>query len=425
MVAPAAATTLGLTGLGAHPYVLLLNGLDVIKQAGGSGFGVAVESIHVTEAGPGAISSMTFTIDDPAGAVAMTDGIAVEYRASGTSDPPIFRGEVEGYAPTPAFGTGRSIDVRCVGIEAWLDRIMSLIATDSSGNFVSGTTPWHVLTGNATPGGASVPVGWSVMDPGPIGTPVLGPVNEGQRFAGVSNNATFAQLQAGTFAPFSIPAGTSLREYMNQLLARMIVPGGAAGLPAAGTWLLTIDFDGTVRFWRDYAPPNTGLRFQPEDYTTLAIADTVAGSIRAWPEHSIELDEVEHEVFVAGFDAASSGMFGDGTGLRGRRGTLTDPTLTTRALAAAAAAAYLASKTPNVRGGFDITDWNPPATIHAGSLLTIDDAQIGLSSSTPFRIYQIDKTFHGDGSQDWSVAYGGLPPSGAKLLRKLTRAVAV
>jgi hypothetical protein len=57
-----AVTAAALTDHSARAYGLYVNGLDLIKQPSVPGYGVPIDSIHVREAGPGGVSSMSFTV---------------------------------------------------------------------------------------------------------------------------------------------------------------------------------------------------------------------------------------------------------------------------------------------------------------------------------------------------------------------------
>ena len=63
----AAVVAAALTDHSAHPFALWVGGVDWIKQPGVAGnlFGVPLDSIEVTENGPGGVSSLRCSVEDP------------------------------------------------------------------------------------------------------------------------------------------------------------------------------------------------------------------------------------------------------------------------------------------------------------------------------------------------------------------------
>src|SRR4051812_18177138 len=119
-----------------RPKMLYLAGNDVLRPQGtlGNTFGVPLESVEVTEAGAGGVSSMTFRIDDPNIAIVVNDGDEVRFYDQ-TNGVPIFTGWVQHWSYDPDFGNqGRTIAVQCIGVDALLDWAVTTVALTFPGN---------------------------------------------------------------------------------------------------------------------------------------------------------------------------------------------------------------------------------------------------------------------------------------------------
>ena len=107
----------GAAGTGRHDYSLWIDGLDVISLVQG-------ESVAVTEAGAGAVSSLRFQIWDQTASVDIDDGAEIIFWDH-VRDVPMFGGFLESQSVSPAFGgSGRLIDVGAYGYEALLDTVI-------------------------------------------------------------------------------------------------------------------------------------------------------------------------------------------------------------------------------------------------------------------------------------------------------------
>src|SRR6186997_225679 len=105
----AAVIAAALTDHSAHPWGLFVGSSDVIGMT-------SLETIRLTEEGPGGVSSMEFTIDDPGKAVSIVDGAEVSFWDL-TGNVVYFRGTVASWTARPEFGgQGRTITVECDGI---------------------------------------------------------------------------------------------------------------------------------------------------------------------------------------------------------------------------------------------------------------------------------------------------------------------
>jgi hypothetical protein len=400
----AAVVAAALTTPAAHPWSLQLAGLDVLKEPGGAGgFGVPVESVSITEAGPGGVSSIEFTIDDPAREVSIPDGAEIQYWNL-TAGVPVFRGFVDSHTATPAFGDqGRRYAVQGVGVEIWLDWLIN---------------PGPVVGGS--PGGMEIAPAWlaaylgfpgSVAStwPTPAQSSAEAPVGT---YIRQGNDAT----SLPTWFPTALAEGATLREALAQALAKAIaddtqLPFGASQV---SPMFLTVDFLLRLRQWQDQDGRG------PTDYATLTVSD--AGPIR--PEgllHRRDPGQIIRAVYVKGFDDASSGWVHDGSGIPGRQAYVADPLITTVLERDAAGRAVIASSLAGiVRGEFDLTDFTPASTVHTGSFVTITSAAVGQTAQT-YRIMELEKTFNANGRQNWHVTYGSLAPSYVRLTRQLTR----
>lgn len=384
---------------------LFVAGVDVLKQpsATGNGYGVLLDTIEVNEQGSGGVSSMTFTIEDPSFTVqAPRTGDEVRYQILANATPE-FLGFVQSIRTVPAFGDqGRMIVVTAQGVESLLD--------------------WAVTASDMT------------LDPNVLGTIALiqsivansvglGPV---RAFTDPTGAIAFGNqaLPIGiNFGPafgnaITIPAGTTVRQAFQQFWATF----GGSSITSLGedrsVMYITIDFTWGLRMFPDYAanPPGPAL---PADYTNLTVTDTSVGAIVAEGlSYATDSGGIVRGVVVKGTGVTATVT--DGSGKLGPFRTLEDTTITTVAAATAAGASYLATFQQTIRGDFDLLDHSPVTTIHTGSFVLITDARAELAGEYR-RIMAIRKRYHGTGRQDWTVSFGGLPPSGAALMRRLTR----
>jgi hypothetical protein len=181
-------------------------------------------------------------------------------------------------------------------------------------------------------------------------------------------------------------------------------PGTAYRSPPAST--STTACGSTSTSWARRSAPRATTRPWTSSTPTRGRRGPRASSTRPTPPG------VVHDVYVKGFDAASSGWFGDGTGVRGKRVGLEDDTITTADEARTRAYGYFARQFALARGEFNLTDWTPTSGVRAGSLVNITDTATGATGT--YRIYGIEKRFHGSGRQDWAVSYGAFRPSLAR-----------
>src|SRR5258706_299210 len=91
-----------LTNHAARAKSLWIDGLDVLLEPGQTGmpYGCPIETIEVTEAGPGGVSSLNFDIIDLASEVVMAEGQLVRFWDH-TLDAPLFLGFIQSWAYQP------------------------------------------------------------------------------------------------------------------------------------------------------------------------------------------------------------------------------------------------------------------------------------------------------------------------------------
>lgn len=382
-----------LTDHSAHPYGLFVAGIDVIRFT-------PLESITVTENGPGSVSSMSWVIEDhdsvvaipAAGSEVVFYDFALDYR--------VFAGYVQDYTAEPV-DIGRMISVNAVGMEILLDwaSLVSTSVNSDTGVAASDLNPLELPLGFANfitlwfqDFGLVAPAPNSISDPvngdatHPIGT---------LKAAGLNPNLT-----ANANPP--VPTGT-----LRSMLEFMIRNAHMGTNP-----LTTVNVDAvvTVDFYR-------GLRVfyrnsRPNDWTDLTISDTYAGAnVATSLQYEVHPGDVPRAVYVIGGNAAGTGWVTDGTNIIGQHATLNAPNSTSAGMLARAGAEYLASQAALVHGTLTLEGYSPTVgTIHPMSTITITDANVGLSA-TAYQIASITKTFIAGGKQNWEIAFGGRRPS--------------
>lgn len=401
---------------GAHPYNLEVGGQDVIKVPGGSGFGVPLDSIQVTEAGPGNVSAMEFDVDDPEGAFSVSGPVGVTFKANDGASPETiyFRGWVDGFDNFPAFGgQGRVIHVRCSGVEQLLDwAIVPPLLTTLPATLFSKCAA--ILAGLYQP-----LLQRTGTDAGTV--MVLAPYTRSGSWQYPQGNMVRpAEPKWSIFSQNAtwVPQGTTLRNTILDLAAHSFwSDSGTGASDFTGTQILmTVDYWYGLRIWED--DPS----LQPDDYTTLVINDTYAGTnVAADLNWSSDWASVTRGTYVVGNASTDYGLFSDGSGNSGRAVLLNDSTISSTLVALGRARGTMAEDSSFTRGNLKLGPFSPATTIHAGSLISINDASTGLVAT--HRIMEIQKTFTGDGRQNWTVTFGGLPaPRSTRLTRRFTRA---
>lgn len=383
-------------------YSLTIDGLDVAGQ-------VPYDSIRVTEAGPGAVSSMAFTILDPGKLVTIAD-YAMVRMWDYTRDLPVFAGWVESQTPRPGYGGGgRDIDVTCYGVEALLDQIIvpafTARTTDTDD---AGSLPVNDAT-----------IAQSLAEYLPevralaTGPTVNGSSNQAEPMANMTSSTSTVNLITNVTLD-----GKSIRAAMAEWLDNSATVAGNA----PSTVRLTIDFWSGVRLYKvpleiPFGFGSSGGRF-PSDWATLTVVETTTGTAASslrWTRDTAP-GTIITAVYVKGGNAAGTGwVVGDTTKGRGEA-YIDDSSITTEALRQAAALAILGRRgTGTGRGSLTLENYTP-TTSRAGGKLTITNAALGWAAKS-FVISQIDKTFQKTGAQNWAVSFfdiGDTPTAGRK-----------
>jgi hypothetical protein len=403
-----------LTNHGPHAFGLYLDGLDVIKEpASPSRFAVPIDSITITEAAPGGVSSMDFEIDDPGLVVPIYQGATVLYMDL-VNNWPLFLGFIQNYAFVPDFGgQGRHIEVTCYGIEALLDSIIipSLVVRDTDVR-ADGTA---IRDSDFLQQIASYGPLRQFGQSGTFSSQAMPIMSAG---GGTPPNETVV-LAPGTTLDVS---GMTIRQAFEAFRAAGVHDLTDPGFSFTPS-VVTVDFYGGVRYF--FGNHNV------LDYAGFIVSDTPTGTLAA-ANMRMESDQspgltVSH-VYVKGASAAATGwVVGDATLPRSERYVTT--TGTTEAAKQAAAQAILSDRgAPAGRGSFDLLDFTP-INAHPGSQVFITDFAVSTTSNLSRTVSEITKTFKSNGNQDWHVSWydqtagpaAGGPPSASRLIRSLTR----
>lgn len=372
---------------------LWLGGQDVIKDSVNGNWGVPIETVTVTAAGPGGISSMTFRLDDPANSIAVALYMVVTFYDH-TLNYPIFTGYVTAFDFLPDFGQqGRSIAITATGVEALLDWAI-LPAAVTIPIFTQADSAFMAVVNAATGVGPLRAFGGSGFNNGSQAFPI----------GGLAVSAPLA-------ADITIPAGTNLREALRSLAGVIYGPVGF-GSAGAVAYVIDVDFYYGLRIWLD------GGTNAPSDYAAETITESTG--IRAENlAYSVDGTDVPSGVFVLPTGAPSNAAFVGGTLTIGPKFLYNDTTSVNPTQAAAVGAAYLTQFTTGVRGSYEQSDRAASSTVHPGSITTITNLAVGLAA-VAYRIAAIEKTFNSSGRENWTVSFGGLQPSAARLIRRLT-----
>lgn len=395
----AALIATAMTTHAARPTALWIGGVDVIEDPAGR-YGAPIDSIRVTEAGPGGVSKLTATVEDYASALAIQTAVPVLFMNL-TTGVPIFAGVLKTFREVPDFGEqGRTWYVEATGVEAYLD--------------------WAVTTADVTfptPGVQAIAdIVLSVVAQSTGVGPLRAAISPGATFHGNQAGpvSIFGSMGATPLVSITIPAGTSLREAIRIIVASVF---SNPSFDATGFAWTTVDFTYGLRVWTPTPgtpPPLEG----PDDYGALTISNTAAGA-----NVSESLEYVVDDALIAGVLVVGTGVSAyvpNTASTVGAVAYLPDTTLTTTAACQAAGSAYLAALKPALRGTYQRTDTAPVANVHAMSFVTITDARVGLAASNVM-ILGIEKTFQDSGREDWTISFGGLPPRASSLIRRLTR----
>lgn len=392
-----------LTTHAARDRALWVGGVDVMKDPAGR-YGAPVEDIELFEAGSYGVSTLSFTVNDPQLLLAFQPGMEVRFWDL-TWDVPLFVGWVDPYAALPAFGTGRKWSIQCVGVEALLD--------------------WSVLTSDVTLSLALLQVDQFIAllsaSTCPIG------LNVGCAFDTVTPSTRAEPISSyfmyGGTDTYTVPAGTTLREAFRTVLQHSVYTLGSLGTPV---FAFTIDWWFGLRVY--HTNEIVGWSDDPDDARPLSVVDTPpAGPFRASGLDYTTEGIVPRSVYVQGGNAAGSGLVSDGSGIVGPTATMRDATILSATARDAAGLNYLLARQSGLRGSFtleNVTFSSLSSSLtqtRPDSILAITDTQAGLDGGSTLRLVSgIRKRFHGT-LEDWTITFGGPPPSLSNLMRSLTR----
>lgn len=408
-----AAIATQLTDQTARAYRLNIGGIDFLKPYGASWatqYSVMLETIQLTEEGPGGVSSLSFTIDDPRIEVAMAAGAEVEFWdiTRGPSGRPLFLGFLQSFNVRPE-GVSRYIDIVCIGIECLLDWMLVPSLTIPTGTDQAEAIQSCVY--NASGIGYGIRAFANVTS---FGVPIA----NGTQAAPIGSNGA-------TLGYDIVLAGTSLRGAIDAVIAATgdsAFSGRGSGANTTGA-MATIDFYGGLRLIQTHQSASGLTTYQPTDYDTLSLDGTPTSTFATSALNvNVDASGIVRGVYVNGANAAGSGLISDGSGITGPISYISDSTSTTAATRNAIAGDYLYTFTQPTRGTASLDPTSHLASNYrpGGRVAFATDAQV-FAASTTFVIYSIRKTFLGGGNESWDVDFGGFAGSAVKQIRRLTR----
>lgn len=377
-----------------HVASLTIDGLDVLKQpaVSASPYGVPIETIHLSVKGPGGVSSLEFSIDDPARVVDLSRGSRVVFWNI-ADDEPLFRGYVDRWDATPDFGqVGRRLDVACVGIESLLDWCLCDPVTIPAGTSLAAAFQSAAAAagfpGRAFVGGAS--------------SSLAGPIAS---FSGIVTNAAIT-IAGGTSLRSAIAAIAKTQSSSYVLLSDLRV-------------LATVDFYAGLRI----VPNNAGT---PSDIPAGSISIPGTGTEVA-SDFTLTTDAGAGvaEVYVTA--GAITVRVSDGSGADGPVASITSSAVDL-AGAIADGVNYLGATGVSYRASFRLegfgggpfgTAWRAyrPLGVVNVAAAVVDAPSLDL------RVMTVDRTWSSWSRGELRVTLGALAPSVAGLARRLTRAV--
>jgi hypothetical protein len=380
-----------LTDHSARKWGIYVDGLDLASEpASTRRYGATVDDVRLSLAGPGDVSRMTWSVDDPLGQLVFTDGQQVAFRDL-SRDVLWFRGWMESYAEQTWPPTGRRWALTAIGVESLLDWYVTGVAL----TFAAGSSFQAAVQAIA---GSAIGIGElrAFADPAILsGTDAL-PIG--------GWNITLA-------VAVSIPANTILRE-------ALLAVGAAISPSLPGGAIFTVDHNFGLRAW-------SGSVFGPG--AQLNAVNTAAGTQYHGSDTELTLDmaPIVRAVVVVGTGVTVT--VSDGTGLRGRTAILNDQNITAVDQAQAAGAAYLAARGAELGAAATLEYDGAPVGAHtettgaglAFAMFGITDPAI-LTVGQNFLNGLATVTFFGD-KPNVRMSAGSSRRSGARLIRRLTR----
>jgi hypothetical protein len=246
----------------------------------------------VTEAGPGGVSSMSFSIDDPSLVLSFSYAARVEYWDL-TRNVPLFVGQMQAPTIMSDFGQqGRSFDITAVGIESLLDSIIIPSLTVAAGSSPTSSPStftdayFMALFGGFGPFRAT---GNDAVPTAPTqALPML--------FS--------AKVQPAGGIPTMVFDGMSIRQAYEAVDAVLV------GAKPIVPMFMTSDFYGGIRLFPWGGGTANYPTFAPSDYSTITIDNSPGGTL-ASSNLSWTLDgsptAVVNAVYIKGATAAGTG----------------------------------------------------------------------------------------------------------------------
>lgn len=390
---------------------LTLDGLDFLDRGGA--FGVPIESIRVVEEGPGGVSSMSFTINDPLVEATFASNAWVEFWDV-THDRPRFAGMVQSFEIIPT-AVGRTIEVECQGIEAALDWMMVPYLQIFAGTHLAAGV--QAIIANAT--GVGIPLRAFTQ---PSGSEDYG--SQAYPIAGIFPGFPATEYEI-------IIEGQSVREAVGMLIA------------ACNTWYtgggayLSIDFYSGVRLYNGNGPnsvysPGILTASPSSDMDDMYLLPGHAEWTSTMTRFLVNPGGIFRAVYIkggiartTGYDPIGSGLVSDGSGIPGPVAYITDDSSVTDTIRDAIGRDYLGAQSQSVRASATYAPMNSDTlttdNIRPGShFWAMADSQV-MGADTRFMLFSITKTFRPGGFEDWTVSFGGFAPSAVKQTRRLTR----
>ena len=378
-----------------NPYTLTVGGSDMnVTGVAPTSYVVPLQSIRVTDQGPGQVSSMSFAVWDPASEVVVDDMAEVEFWDV-TNGICLFAGFVQAVSVDSA-AVGRVLAIECVGAEALLDWLVVPTATIAAGTGVQDAIQRLVALAVG-----SAPRLRALASSGPNGTKAL-PIGD----------LTSPKMPTAVTLSEAVSVdGDSLREAIRKVL----------DVAQTGAWFIfgaqniygqvTVDTYWGLRVWL--------MDNVPGGYAALTLKDD--GTAQGFSALSYESNGlvVPQGVYIKGGNAAGTGVYLTGTGKPGPIAFIADETITTTVGRDNAAISYLERNTQtSITGSVVIEAWAPTTDIHAASNLALTVA----SATRTYHITSITKTFVA-AIQSWSVEFGAVRPRISRQNRRRTRAV--
>ena len=161
------------------------------------------------------------------------------------------------------------------------------------------------------------------------------------------------------------------------------------------------------------------MLFRSSDVTTPVTVDTLGTNKPSSLSYDIDASGIVRAVLVIGAGVVQ--LVTDGTGKPGRTAVLSDANIVTPVQAIARGQAYINDYGVGLRGRLAMEDFaagGPVLAIDALRLLALTDVSTGISGT--YTINELSFSYYGS-KRDVGIQFGGLAPSGAAVVRRLTR----